>query len=203
VGTLGAPVLTVGVVSDSHIPDRVGVLHPDLLNQLKAAAVDVILHAGDISGRGVLEELRQIAPVHAVRGNRDWAFYGELPLERRLELGGAKLLLLHAHGGFWRYLWDKWYYIRDGYRLERYLPVLERNSAPGDVVVFGHTHYPANEQWQGRLLFNPGSCSFGPPGGGLPSFGLLQIYAAGRVEGKICQLEGWRITSGAWKKLES
>ena len=63
----------LGVVADTHIPDRVRSLHPDLLPGLKAANAEVILHAGDICSPVVLAELSQVAPVVAVRGNRDWA----------------------------------------------------------------------------------------------------------------------------------
>ncbi|MFZ3078594.1 MAG: metallophosphoesterase family protein, partial [Bellilinea sp.] len=72
----------LGVVADTHIPDRVRSLHPDLLPGLSAAKVEAILHAGDICSPAVLAVLSQVAPVVAVRGNRDWAFAGTLPWAR-------------------------------------------------------------------------------------------------------------------------
>ena len=55
--------MKIGVVSDTHVPDRAVALHPALLSELRRNKVDLILHAGDISTAGVLQELETIAPV--------------------------------------------------------------------------------------------------------------------------------------------
>ncbi len=67
-------VIRVGVVADTHVPDRAIDIHPALIPQLKAAGVQRILHAGDVCAPSVLEQLGEIGPVTAVRGNRDWLF---------------------------------------------------------------------------------------------------------------------------------
>jgi hypothetical protein len=104
------PLLTVGVVADTHIPDRVGTLHPELIPTLKAAGVGHILHAGDICVPGVLDELSQVAPVTAARGNRD-ILLSSLPLVQNITLEGVEIALMHGHGGLWFYLWDKWQFV--------------------------------------------------------------------------------------------
>lgn len=176
-----AGIITVGVVSDTHIPDRVRALHPELIPALRKARVSAILHGGDISVPSVLQALEQVAPVTAVRGNRDWVFAGQLPWEQRLEFGGVRVVLVHGHGTWSRYLWDKLQFMTAGYDLRRYQKTW-RHLTDAKVIVFGHTHRAENHWQDGRLWFNPGSaCS------GAPSFGLLH-FSAGRVCGEIIHL---------------
>ncbi len=181
--------LRVGVVADTHIPDRARELHPALLGRLASEKVDLILHAGDICAPAVLVELEQIAPVLAVRGNRDWVFHGKLPLVQNLLLCGTRLSLLHGHGGFWPYWRDKWHYLREGYQIERYWQLVVRLAPAADVYVFGHTHRIVNEQRNGVLLFNPGSAHRAEPKGGQPSIGLLIFQSALPVESRIIYLD--------------
>jgi putative phosphoesterase len=128
-----APSLKVGVISDTH-----GLVRPEALDVLRGT--DVIVHAGDVGGPHVLQDLGELAPVIAVRGNVDverWAT--ALPERRRLELGGAHVLLLHDRamvGG---------------------PPAVEGIH----VVVFGHSHQPLAERRGGVLWFNPGSAGPG------------------------------------------
>jgi putative phosphoesterase len=138
--------LKVGVISDTH-----GRAHPKAIDALRG--VDVIVHAGDVGGAHVLQELGELAPVLAVRGNVDtepWAT--ALPWRRRLDLGGATVLLIHDRA-----------------------MVGPSPAADGiAMVVFGHSHQPLAEQEGGVLWFNPGSA--GPTQFGLPvSLGLLEI----------------------------
>lgn len=180
--------LTVAVVADTHVPDRVGELHPNLLPSLIELRPDLILHAGDICIPSVLDTLRQVAPVEAVRGNRDWLFVNELPQKRRLTLNGVGVILQHGHGSFWDYLVDKWDYVWRGYRFERYAHIVRRAVGDAQVLVFGHTHHAECVWEQNLLLFNPGSASMPPHQKGTPSFGVLKINANGHVEGEIRSL---------------
>src|SRR2546425_9447790 len=85
-GTRGA---VVGVISDTH-----GLLRPEAVAAL--AGVDVIVHAGDIGSAAVLEALRQIAPIIAVRGNNgreSWA--ASLPEIVKTDVGGIRLCVVH------------------------------------------------------------------------------------------------------------
>lgn len=177
--------LTVAVVADTHVPDRVGALHPRLVSTLQEMQPNLILHAGDICAPGVLDTLRQVAPVEAVRGNRDWVFARVLPAVCTLNLNGVQVTLLHGHGNLRDYVVDKWHYLRQGYRYERYAHVVRKSAGDARVIVFGHTHHPEC-RWEGDvLMFNPGSASLGPNRNGYPSFGILNISEDGGVEGAV------------------
>jgi len=192
------PLLTVGVVSDTHIPDRVDRIHPQIIPIFQAAHVDRILHAGDISIPSVLAELEQVAPVLAVRGNRDLIFDRSLPYLRLIELAGVKVALMHGHGGWVGYIKDKLAYYRHGYQLERYIPKLFRAAPDARVYIFGHTHFPENLWREGKLIFNPGSASTSVSRKLAPSVGLLRFYSAGAVKGEIIKMNGHRIAYHQW-----
>jgi len=190
--------LTVGVISDTHIPDRVDRLHPQIIPILRAAHVDQILHAGDISIPSVLEELGQIAPVLAVRGNRDLVFDRSLPLLRVIDLAGVKVALMHGHGGWLNYLWDKLVYFKFGYQVKRYIPTLFNSAPEAQVYIFGHTHFPENFWRNGKLIFNPGSASSSISRRLSPTMGILRFYTSGGVEGQIINMYSHRILYHHW-----
>ena len=196
--TTSSPVLVVGVLADTHIPDRVNQLHPDIIPFFQSAKVQLILHAGDICAPGVIRQLEQVAPVKSVRGNRDWVFYRKLPISRELELAGVTVVLTHGHGNFINYWRDKWYYYAEGYRLERYHHYLTRTAPQARVIIFGHTHYAENFWSEGRLLFNPGSASMGWRPGKEPSIGLLRFFSDGQVKGEIIKLDSYRLKARHW-----
>jgi hypothetical protein len=150
--------LTVGVVSDTH-----GLVRPEAIEALRGC--DVILHAGDIGGSHVLQELGSLAPVIPVRGNVDGGWARLLPERRRLDLGGVSVLVLH----------------------DRALIGLDPAEEGLRVVVFGHSHQPLAERRKGVLWFNPGSA--GPRRFRLPvSVGRLLIED-GRVRHRLVSLE--------------
>ncbi len=191
------PLLTIGVVSDTHVPDRVEDLHPELIPALERANVGHILHAGDVCSRRIIERLGQIAPVTAVRGNRDWTLLS-LPMTARLELAGVPISLIHGHGGLAKYLVDKVRFIRQGYNLKRYLNLLDDSSSGAKVIVFGHTHFPEMVWRHNKLLFNPGSSGQGRGAAYPPSMGLLRIYPGGQLEPELVYLEGYRLRDHRW-----
>lgn len=188
----------MGVVADTHIPDRAHTLHPDLLPALRAAGVARILHAGDISTPEVIRQLEQIAPVDFVRGNRDWFLGVRSGLVKQLEFQSVQVALMHGHISWFRYFYDKLFYITEGYRFERYLPFLLRAAGQSRVIVFGHTHHAENRWVDGRLFFNPGSAGFGFRRILNPSWGLLTFFPGGKVEGKLLELEGYQLDHGEW-----
>lgn len=196
------PVITVGVVSDTHIPDRVGSLHPGLIPALRAAGIQHIIHAGDICAPSVLRELEKAAPVVAVRGNRDMVFHNRLPWVQRLEINGVVVAVLHGHGSWGHYIRDKVRFFFEGYRLEAYLPLLTSTHPEAKVVVFGHTHFPENINYDGKLIFNPGSASLvwkdAPQI--FPTFGLLHFYQGGEVRGEVVPIKGARLEGRTWVK---
>ncbi len=119
----------VGVISDTH-----GLVRPEALAALRG--VRLILHAGDVCAADVLATLREIAPVLAVRGNNDrgdWA--RALPTSRDVDLGGARVHLLHDLHAL---TVDP---AREGYA----------------AVITGHSHRPKIERRDGVLYLNPGS----------------------------------------------
>lgn len=79
--------MKIGVVGDSHIPKRMTEIPCGIKEHLQD--MDLIFHVGDINKPWVLEELEEIAPVTAVRGNTDF-FRFSLPLSRQLELDGVR-----------------------------------------------------------------------------------------------------------------
>jgi uncharacterized protein len=178
-------VITIGVVSDTHIPDRARQLHPQVLAVFREAGVRAILHAGDISTPATLQKLEEIAPVLAVRGNRDWVALSHLPFARKIDFGGVEVGLTHGHGPLLDYMRDRMGYILRGYRLEMFLPRLLADFPDVDVIVFGHTHRSLNQRVDGKLVFNPGSPHFPDPITAAPSVGLLYISDIGTVEGEI------------------
>ena len=151
--------MRIGVVADTHsAPNERG------LRNLAELKPDLVLHAGDIGDLSVLERLRGIAPVHAVRGNIDDASSG-LPEVLVLEpTPGLRLLLTHiAVYGAVKIRGD----------------VAKRaREAKAPLIVCGHSHVPFITQDRGLTLFNPGS--IGPRRVGLPIlFGVLEIGAKG------------------------
>jgi putative phosphoesterase len=121
--------LTVGVISDTH-----GLLRPEAIQAL--IGVDHILHAGDVGDPLILDKLRWIAPLTAVRGNVDVSgVCRALPATYVVELGGRFFYLVHS--------------VHD---LD-----LSPKAAGIAVVVSGHTHRALIEERQGVLYLNPGS----------------------------------------------
>lgn len=180
--------MIVGVISDTHVPDRRRDLHPGVIPLFRQAGVEAILHAGDVSVGQVLIELGQVAPVYAVRGNRDWVAMRQLPNTLRLNFAGVTLGMAHGHGHWWNYVANRAEYLLRGFRLEMFLPRLLEAFPDVQVIVFGHIHRPLNLLVDGRLIFNPGSPHF-PDGQEItPSVGLLTIEAVGKVKGEIVYL---------------
>jgi putative phosphoesterase len=145
--------VNVGLVSDTH-----GLLDPALGPLFRG--VDLILHAGDVTGPDVLEGLARIAPVHAARGNNDvGAFGASLDEHVWVGLGAVRALVVHRIG--------------TRKRLDpRVSRALERR--PAQIVIYGHSHRPFVHVLDGRLLVNPGSA--GPRRFSLPRVaGLLRV----------------------------
>jgi uncharacterized protein len=180
--------LTAGVVTDTHVPDRFNQISPEVLSFLEQAKVDVLLHAGDISSPVVIETFQQFAPVIAVRGNRDWAFLKTLPLNRELNLAGVSVGLTHGHGGWQRYIKGKWKYIFSGYSFDHYHLFLMEQFPNSKVIVFGHTHRPENRWHAGQLFFNPGAAYPCRETNYKAQVGLLRFFTGGLVEGEIISI---------------
>jgi len=150
----------VGVISDTH-----GLLRSEALEALRG--VNAIVHAGDVGDAAILGQLRQVAPVTAVRGNIDTSAWGKsLPDTDVLEIGGVSLCVLH-----------------NVQQLD-----LNPGTAGFAAVIFGHSHKPLIEWRKDVLFFNPGSA--GPKRFSLPiSLGKLTI-ANGKLKPELIELRG-------------
>ncbi len=179
----------LGVVADTHIPDRLKALPTHLFELL--AGVDLILHAGDISHPRVLDELRRLAPVVAVQGNRD-IFYRagrRLPVDAIVEAGAIRIGMTHGHGGLASYIKEKLLYYTVGYYLNRYDVRVRERFSDVNAIVFGHSHSPVNQVRRGVLLFNPGAVGPDYKTRYGPGLGLLTVDTAhNRLSGEILPL---------------
>nr|HID14997.1 metallophosphoesterase [Anaerolineae bacterium] len=187
--------LTIGLLSDTHIPHRLKRLPDAVLNAL--AGVDLILHAGDVDDPATLGPLRAIAPVHAVRGNvhlQDLSDGGAmLPSVVELRLAGLRVVLTHGHRpgllGFClkgRDMVAQRLGLTDnGHLNRRTVWRLVRLYPEADVIVFGHSHRAHIERVEHTLLVNPGAVC--PTRGERPTVARLRL-GAGRPQVEIIPL---------------
>ncbi|HNR12230.1 MAG TPA: metallophosphoesterase family protein [Thermodesulfobacteriota bacterium] len=148
----------IGVIADTH-----GLMRAEALEALKGS--ELIIHAGDIGSLHVLESLRTIAPVVAVRGNTDkepWAQV--LPMWEVVEIEQAQLYIIH-----------------DLNELD-----LDPAAAGFSAVISGHSHQPSIKTRKGVLLLNPGSA--GPRRFNLPVSVALMCVKGGIVEAQLIEL---------------
>jgi putative phosphoesterase len=159
----GADRHVIGLISDTH-----GMVRASVHDAL--AGVELILHAGDVGGDAILDELAIIAPVLAVYGNTDASIDPRRAASIEREIGGVRVHVSHGH------------------ELGSPTPekLLERYSA--DVLVYGHTHKQLVVQAAERLVVNPGAA--GARRFKLePSVARLTI-AGGRAEVELVALDG-------------
>jgi putative phosphoesterase len=149
--------MLIGVISDTH-----GLMRPEALTALRG--VEHILHAGDVGDIAVLDALREIAPVTAIRGNVDVSgACAELPATDVVELGDRLFYLVHS--------------VHD----------LDINPVAAGVamVVSGHSHKASVEVRGGVVFFNPGSA--GPRRFSLPvTVGFVTVEDG--VEASVMEL---------------
>jgi len=181
--------ITLGILADTHIPDRKRELNPALLEVFRNGKVGAILHAGDISTSTVLSTLGEIAPVYAVRGNRDWVALKHLPANRLLTFNGVQVGITHGHGNLRHYLIKRIEYLLKGYHVEMFLPGVRSQFSTADVIVFGHTHRPYIERKDSRLILNPGSPHVPEGVKTPPSVALLHIQPGGEYVSELVNLE--------------
>jgi len=152
--------LRIGVLSDTHatsfaeLPDKI-------LTAL--TEVDMIIHAGDFTTRDILNGLKQLGEVTAVRGNMDSNELKQTLPERQVITAGGKRIGV-THG------WGSPYGIEDR---------VGSLFSDVNIIVFGHSHYPMNKVVHGILYFNPGQAR--------DSFGILTIGE--EIRGEIIRVK--------------
>ncbi len=148
----------VGVISDTH-----GLLRDEVRSALEGC--DLILHAGDIGSLEVLEALKGITHVVAVRGNVDRQRWSEgLNETEELQADGKRILIIHE------------------LRRMKTDPV----QSGIDIVVYGHSHQPDIRITKGVLYLNPGSA--GPRRFGLPVCLALLRLKGGKAYPEIIEI---------------
>jgi putative phosphoesterase len=147
----------IGLISDTH-----GLVRPDVHDAL--AAVELILHAGDVGGDDVLDELATIAPVLAVRGNTDAAGDQRLVTSIERNVDGVSIHVSHGH------------------EVGSPTPakLLERYAA--DVVIYGHTHRQLVTKAGRRWAVNPGAA-------GARRFDLMPSVARMTIANGVAKIE--------------
>ena len=130
----------VGLLSDTHIPTKAAKLPSRVFDLFQK--VDYIIHAGDLVSLDVVDTLKQLAPVVAVRGNMDdSAVCDALPELTELTVDRWRIGVTHDPGVLFG---------RSKMRV-----IAEENNF--NVLVYGHTHHPSTLWEDGRLFINPGS----------------------------------------------
>ena len=114
------------------LSDTHGLLRPAVLELLRSA--DAILHAGDINSQAVVDTLASFAPLYVVRGNNDKEWAAAIPHDLTVTLDGVRFYMVHN---------------------KKDVPA---DLTGADVVVFGHSHKYVQEEKDGILWLNPGSC---------------------------------------------
>lgn len=131
--------MKVGIISDTHVPTSVPALPPAVFELFQD--VDLILHAGDIVERSVLEELGTLAPVEAVAGNMDGAeIQAMLPQKKVMSLGKFTVGLIHGK-----------------YKIDVQREMIRKEFGDIDLIVYGHSHAPYWGEENGIHFLNPGS----------------------------------------------
>lgn len=117
----------VGIISDTH-----GLLRPEVIEILKDC--DCILHAGDVDRPEILDQLRYLGNLYAVRGNNDGDWARNLSVTLRFKIEGIEFFMTHNKKDV---AWE---------------------LGNSQIVIFGHSHHYFEDQIDGRLWLNPGSC---------------------------------------------
>jgi len=146
----------VGVVSDTHVGDALPALPEGIAPAL--AGVDLILHAGDVTTRAVLDRLAEIAPVVAVQGNHDAKAGLELPRQAVAAIGGVRIGVTHGLRGRVPEAAAVLAGIACGRPVMAGLArTLAARFTAVDCVVFGHFHVPYLGYAGGTTVFSPGA----------------------------------------------
>jgi len=132
--------MRIGVLADTHIPDRYEDIPSSLLKDLENC--DLIIHAGDFTSLEYYNTLKTLKPLKAVLGNLDATELRAVLKEKEVfTVEGFKIGLMHGFG-----------------QAQTVLENVKRSfNGVCDLVIFGHTHNAFNKKIQKTVYFNPGS----------------------------------------------
>jgi putative phosphoesterase len=141
--------ILIGVLSDTHVPQRTLKIPDMVLEDFKKRNIDYVFHMGDFTSFKVYQQLVDTFgkdKVIAVRGNMDFDsnLKQTLPDKLEFQIYNHKVLMLHGMGG-------------PNIIIKRLIKKLNLFNSDYDIVIFGHTHRPVNEKSNGILFFNPGT----------------------------------------------
>lgn len=172
--------ILIGLLSDTHVPQRTKSVPNVVIDDFKKRNVDYIFHMGDFTSFEVYKNLIDTFgkdKVIAVRGNMDFDsnLKKALPESLEFKIYNFKVLMLHGMGG-------------PNIIIKRLIKKLDLLNSDYDIVIFGHTHRPVNEKSNGILFFNPGTTTpIDNKFTVISSYGYLRI-SNGKVELEIIYL---------------
>lgn len=132
--------MLIGLISDTHIPERANKIPEKVFDVFKD--VEMILHAGDLVSRSVIQELENLAPTICVQGNMDRMYGLNLPKREIIKVDNLTIGLDHGE-----------VYPRGDTQQLKYIGMEMRV----DVLITGHTHTPFIKELKNMILLNPGS----------------------------------------------
>jgi putative phosphoesterase len=162
--------MKIGVLSDTHMPERAKSLPAKLCAELKKC--DMVIHVGDMVTMEVCGQLQKLCPnFKAVCGNMDPApIRKQFPEREILQVGKFRIGIQHGFGPPDKLIG----LMKEAFKKDKV-----------DMIIFGHSHNPHNEQEEGIIFFNPGSPTdeiFAP----YKSFGIIEIND--KIEARIIKL---------------
>lgn len=162
--------MRIGIISDTHIPDKAKSIPAPILEAFKG--VDMIIHAGDLINLSVLKQLKTVcSKVYAVYGNMDtYDTRKDLPEKEIIIAGTHRIGVTHGCGA-------------PGNLIDQTKKVFKDDKV--DLIIFGHSHSPTNQSKDGIIFFNPGSATdkiFAP----FNSYGIIEIN--GEIKAQIIKI---------------
>ncbi len=162
--------MKIGVIADTHIPDRAKEIPQEILEAFKG--VDMVLHAGDLVDSSVLDKLKAVCKdVRAVRGNMDHDEVRKgLPEKEVIHAGNYKIGIIHGYGN-------------PNKLIDLVTEIFKNDNC--DLIIFGHSHSALNEKRGKIIYFNPGSATdkiFASSN----SYGIIEIND--KIEAKIVNI---------------
>ena len=125
------------IMSDTHFRKDFSLEEP-VLDAISAA--DMIIHCGDFTGYEFFSFLESTGKLTAVLGNNDFRLHEFLPYEQNLNIEGYRITITHGHT------------CSTG--------TVHLKYAGSDIIILGHTHHPSVEEFDGKLILNPGSLTW-------------------------------------------